>query len=192
MTVIDARANTSARRYGPTHVRERVTSGPARWAVATQSAMMLSFVGLFVFFLVQDIEAPYSSALVALLGVLAVTRVLAVWNLAFVFSDAGLEIYTSVQHHWLGWREVTAICEWEIRRQNALSMLLGGRHPFRVLRVHRKVRPPITIRASRGIDEHDLEILRTLALRNGVEWIVGEDFAARTRERGVWAWRSRG
>jgi hypothetical protein len=71
-------------------------------------------------------------------------------------------------------------------------MLLSGSRPFRVLRIHRRLRPPITVRASRGIGAADLEILRTLALRNGVEWLVGEDFATHARERGVWAWRSRG
>lgn len=185
MTIVEAGADAGAQHHR--HVRRRFTSGSARWTVATQSLMMLAFVGLFVFFLVQDLEPPYSSALVALLGVLAFTRAMAVWNLAFVVSDAGLEIYTSVQHHWLGWREVTAISEVEIRRQNALSMLLGGRRPFRVLRIHRKLRPPITVRASRGIQGDDLETLRTLALRNGAEWLVGDEFATHTRERGIWA-----
>jgi len=188
MTAVEEEADTSARHRK--HVRRRITSGSARWAVATQSLMTLAFLGLFVFFLAQDLEPPYSTALVGLLGVFAVTRVVAVWNLAIVFSDAGLEIYTSVQHHWFGWRSVSAISESEITRQHLLSMLLSGRHPLRVLRVHRRLRPPITVRASRGIQPHDLEILRTLALRNGIEWMVGEDFATQARERGIWAMTS--
>ncbi len=172
---------------GRQHIRRRITSGSARWAVASQSLIMLAFVGLFVFFFVQDVEAPYSSALVALLGVFAVTRIIAVWNLSFSFSDAGLEIYTSVQHHWLGWRDVTAISDVEIRRQNALSMLLSGSRPFRVLRIHRKLRPPITVRATRGIDTEELEVLHALALRNGVEWMLADDFETHARERGVWS-----
>lgn len=192
MAVIEARANTSARRYGPTHVRERVTSGSARWAVATQSVIVLALLGLFVYFLIQDLEPPYSTALVALLGVFAFTRLMAVWNLAFTYSDAGLEIFTSVQHHWLGWRSVTMISEVEIRRQNVLSMLLSGTQPFRVLRIHRVRRPPITVRATRGIQRTDLDALRTIALRNGVEWVVSDEFATLARERGVWAWRRQG
>ena len=192
MAVIEARTNTSARRYGPTHVRERVTSGSARRAVATQSVIVLALLGLVVYFLIQDLEPPYSTALAALLGVFAFTRLMAVWNLAFTYSDAGLEIFTSVQHHWLGWRSVTMISEVEIRRQNVLSMLLSGTQPFRVLRIHRVRRPPITVRATRGIQHADLDALRTIALRNGVEWFVSDEFASLARERGVWAWRRQG
>lgn len=192
MALVDARAGT-APIEGPSyqHVRRRLTSGSARWAVASQSIIVVSLLALFVFFLNQDLPQPYAAGLVALLAVFAFTRVMAVWNLSFVFSDAGLEIYTSVQHHWLGWRDVTAISEWEIRRQNLPTMLLAGRRPFRVLRVHRRRRPPITVRASRGIAPDDLATLRRLALRNGVEWIVGDDFTKHAREQGVFALRSR-
>lgn len=195
MAVVDARANlqtdgsSDARGRAGGHVRRRITSGSARWAVATQSLMMLACVGLFVFFLLQDLEPPYSIALLGLLGVLAATRLLAVANLSFTFGDAGLEIYTSVQHHWLAWGDVSAISEVEIRRQNILSMLLGGARPFRVLRVHRRLRPPITVRASRGIEIADLAVMRTIAERNGTEWLVSDEFAALAVERGVWARR---
>lgn len=190
MALVDARADSGGPVRPLGHVRRRVSSGSARWAVASQSLLVLPVLGLFVFLLVQDLEPPYSTGLVALLGVFAVTRLVAVWNLAFVFSDAGLEIYTSVQHHWLGWKSVTAICDAAVRRQNFLSMLLSGPKPFRVLRVYRARRPPITVRASRGIGRDDLEMLRTLALRNGVEWMVSDDFLAHSRERGIWARRS--
>lgn len=192
MAVIEARTSTSARRYGPTHVRERLTSGSARWAVATQSVIVLALLGVFVFFLIQDLQPPYSTALVALFAVFAFTRAMAVWNLSFVYSDAGLEIFTSVQHHWLPWRSVTMISEVEIRRQNILSMLLSGTQPFRVLRIHRARRPPITVRATRGIRPADVDALHTIALRNGVEWAVSDEFVTLARERGLWARFARG
>jgi len=197
MAVVETRVGDPAHAQGhalvrdPAHVRRRLTSGSARWAVATQSVIVLALLGLFVFFLLQDLEPPYSTALVALFGVFAFTRLMAVWNLSFVYSDAGLEIFTSVQHHWLGWRSVTMISEVEIRRQNIFSMLLSGAHPFRVLRIHRARRPSITVRASRGIDRADLDVLRAIAQRNGVEWVVSDEFVTLARERGLWARRTR-
>lgn len=86
MALVDARADSSGRVRPLGHVRRRVTSGSARWAVASQSLILLPFLGLFVFLFVQDLELPYSTGLVALLGVFAITRLVAVWNLAFVSS----------------------------------------------------------------------------------------------------------
>jgi len=167
-------------------VRRRVTSGSQRWAVVTQSVIVLAVLGLFCFLLAQDLESPYSTALAALWGVFAFYRIVNCWRFGLVYSDAGLLVYTSLRCHWLPWGSVTEVSEAEIERQNLPSLLLGGRHLVRVLRIHRRFRWPILARATRGIDERDLEAMRRMALRNGTRWSVGDDFERRARERGIW------
>lgn len=169
------------------HVRRRVTSRSERSAMATHAIMVLAVLGLFCFLLAQDLESPYSEALAGLWGVLAASRFLAWWTFGFVYSDAGLLISTSMRTYWLAWSSVTAISEAEISRQSLPSLVLGGGHPVRVLRIHRRFRGPIRVRATRGIDARDLAALRTIALRNGTKWQVGNDFGVRARERGIWA-----
>ncbi|MCJ7671208.1 MAG: hypothetical protein MUP67_04065 [Acidimicrobiia bacterium] len=171
----------------PARVRRRVTSGSQRWAVVTQSVIMLVVLGLFCFLLAQDLESPYSEALAALWGVFAFSRIVNCWRFGLVYSDAGLLVYTSLRCHWLPWGSVTEVSESEIQRQNLPSLLLGGRQPVRVLRIHRRYRWPILARSTRGISERDLDAMRTIALRNGTTWNVGDDFEHRSRERGIWS-----